>query len=102
MDGPQPAYLEGATPTQTAASRTAAMWLSNPLNKHSLPMAAKAADTDGDGMVDKDEFKALFEGNAQADKLFAMIDKDGDGNLTEDELKQLAHAQQNKFKARNA
>ena len=68
-------------------------------NKMSLSHNNKAADTDGDGMVDKSEFQQMFDldGDGQlskhelekAAKLFAMVDKDGDGQLTEEELKQV-------------
>ena len=105
----QPAFLEGATTTGDMAARAAKMWLSNTTNKLSLPTYNKAADTDGDGLLDADEFQALFDldgdGNisehekAKAYKMFAMVDKDGDGQLTKEELKQIAQ-QQKKFKAR--
>ena len=68
-------------------------------NKLSLPHNNKAADTDGDGLVDKNEFQEMFDldGDGQlskaelekAAKLFAMVDKDGDGQLTQEELKQV-------------
>ena len=96
----QPAFLEGSTSTEDAAARTAQMWLSNPLNRFSLPSVNKAADADGDGLLDKDEFAGLFDLDgdgqvsaaeaAKAKALFAMVDKDGDGQLTEEELKQVS------------
>jgi len=81
------------------------------VNEMSLPHKNKAADTDGDGLIDKKEFAELFDldgdGNLsqqereKAAKLFAMVDKDGDGQLTAEEMKQLSHARDKKFKARN-
>ena len=78
------------------------MWLTNPQNKMSLPSNNAIADADGDGLLDADEFKALFDldgdGNisaheaAKAAKLFAMVDKDGDGQLDIEELKQVRAA----------
>ena len=78
------------------------MWLTNPQNKMSLPSNNAIADADGDGLLDADEFKALFDldgdGNisaheaAKAAKLFAMVDKDGDGQLDIEELKQVRPA----------
>ena len=95
----QPPFVEGATSTEDMASRAAQMWLSNPLNKFSLPSVNKAVDADGDGLLDKDEFAGLFDLDgdgvvdaneaAKARALFAMVDKDGDGQLTEEELKQV-------------
>ena len=51
----------------------------------SLPKNSQVADTDGDGLLDQDEFKQLFDldGDGQVDakeqakamKLFAMVDK---------------------------
>jgi len=52
-------------------------------------------DKDGDGMVDKDEFKAAYrlvyageekDYDAAYEIIWGKIDKDGDGNLTVDEL----------------
>ena len=95
----QPAYLEGKASTDELAKRAAAMWLSNPANKMALPHNNKAADADGDGLLDKSEFQQMFDLDgdgqlsqhelAKAAKLFAMVDKDGDGQLTEEELKQV-------------
>ena len=61
------------------------MWLSNPQNKMSLPSNSQAADADGDGLLDADEFQQLFDldGDGQVDqaerakalKMFAMVDK---------------------------
>ena len=83
-----------------------------PTNKLSLPNYNQAADADGDGLVDSEEFRNLFDldgdGNVDAEeakkaaKLFAMVDKDGDGQLTQEELKQLASTGERKFKALNA
>ena len=95
----QPPFVEGATSTPDLAARAAQMWLSNPLNKFSLPSVNKTVDADGDGLLDKDEFAGLFDLDgdgvidakeaAKARALFAMVDKDGDGQLTEEELKQV-------------
>ena len=95
----QPPFVEGATNTPDMAARAAQMWLSNPLNKFSLPSVNKTVDADGDGLLDKDEFAGLFDLDgdgvidaneaAKARALFAMVDKDGDGQLTEEELKQV-------------
>ena len=85
LPGKAPSFLEGAVSTDTAASRAATMWLSNPQNKMSLPTYSQKADTDGDGLLDQDEFKQLFDldgdghvdanEQAKAMKLFAMVDK---------------------------
>ena len=98
-------------PTEQVAAEAARGWLNNPANQMSLPQKAAAADTDGDGLIDRKEFQELFDldgdgqlsqaEKAKAAKLFAMVDKDGDGQLTEEEMKQLAHARDVKVKARN-
>ena len=102
----------GATTTADKGARAASIWLSNTTNRLSLPSNNAKADKDGDGLLDNDEFTELFDldgdGNisaferAKAEKLFKMVDKDGDGQLTKEELKQLANANPQKFKARNA
>lgn len=99
MSTGQPAFVEGATSTEDLATRAAQMWLSNPLNKFSLPTVNAAVDADGDGLLDKDEFAGLFDldgdgvvdanERAKARALFATVDKDGDGQLTKEELKQV-------------
>ena len=92
LPGPAPSFLEGAVSTDIAAKRTAAMWMSNATNKMSLSHVNKAADTDGDGLLNAEEFQQMFikQGSkANAAKLFAQVDKDGDGQLDEEELKQV-------------
>ena len=100
----------GDMSAKVSAVRAAAMWMNLVTNKLSLPHNNEVADADGDGMLDAEEFQALFDldgdgdisehEKAKAYKMFAMVDKDGDGQLTQEELKQLANAQPEKFKAR--
>ena len=82
---------------QTAADEANAVaqaWMSHPANKMQLPSLQKAADTDGDGLIDTAEFKKLLASagsGADASHLFAQMDTDGDGVLTEAEIKMLGH-----------
>lgn len=48
----------------------------------------KAADKNGDGVIDKDEFAAYGDQRRGAfvDRMFARLDKNGDGKLTADEI----------------
>ena len=45
----------------------------------------KKADTDGDGFITQDEFKA--EHNARVEEHFSRIDTNADGLLSEDEMR---------------
>jgi Ca2+-binding EF-hand superfamily protein len=45
----------------------------------------KKADTDGDGKISKDEFKAGMPQGANADDLFSKLDTNGDGYIDESE-----------------
>lgn len=56
--------------------------------RHGMMQRLKAADTNGDGMISRDEAKALPKLAAHFDE----IDANGDGQITRDELK--AHFQQ--------
>ena len=98
MSETRPEFWQRESIEDTAAE-AARGWIANPANKMSLPQNNKAADADGDGLVDSKEFQQLFDldgdGNLsqheldKAAKLFAMVDKDGDGQLTEEEMKQV-------------
>ena len=85
------------------AAEAARAWKSCPTNAMQLKDNLQDADADGDGLIDKEEFKNLLANsgamNADAAMLFSMADKDGDGELTQLELQALADAQRNKFKA---
>jgi hypothetical protein len=97
--------LPASQQTEAQAASVAALWLSNPANKMMLPSNIAAADADGDGTIDKEEFKELLAASggagANAAALFAQIDADGDGELTEEELRALADSNRGKFKAQN-
>ena len=96
------AFIEGVTPDFKVTEQTAAadaqlaanMWLKHPAYKMTLVSTQAGADADNDGLIDKEEFKALLSaagykgGSAQA--LFAQIDADGDGKLTDAEIKLLS------------
>lgn len=98
MSNTKPGFFQRIS-TADDAAQAARGWLNHPPNRMSLPHNNKAADTDGDGLIDKKEFQQMFDldgdGNLsnheleKAAKLFAMVDKDGDGQLTEEELKQV-------------
>ena len=77
-------YIERALPpdqrTEAIATKTAALWKSNPANAMQLPDAMLFADESGDGLIDREEFKMLMEkAGAVGDvsKLFAEIDDGG-------------------------
>jgi len=94
----------GRRATEEVAKRTATQWLSNPTNKMQLPSSVTAADADGDGLIDKEEFATLLAqagGRGNVEKLFAEVDADGDGELTMEELKRLGDRNRTKFKALN-
>ena len=55
---------------KVSAVRAAAMWMNLVTNKLSLPHNNEVADADGDGMLDAEEFQALFD-----------LDGDGDFDL---------------------
>ena len=100
-------YIERAIPddqrTEALAWKTAHLWKSNPANAMQLPDALSFADESGDGLIDKEEFKALMQkagAVGDVNKLFAEID-DGDGLLTAAEVRKLADRNRNKFKAQN-
>ena len=104
MSTGQPAFVEGATSTEDLATRAAQMWLSNPLNKFSLPTVNAAVDADGDGLLDKDEFAGLFDldGDGVVDaneRAKQGRSCDGrqrrDGQLTKEELKQVCASRLN-------
>src|SRR5438309_10760638 len=70
-------------------------------------------DTNGDGKISKDEFKAFIEKAAKGknlrpeliDKLFGRLDTDGDGYLSLDEFKKLRELREKlaeRKKAKNA
>ena len=86
------------------ASSTAAAWMKHPANKMQLPSLQKHHDTDGDGLIDKDEFKTLLAdagaAGADASALFNAMDVDGDGVLTEAEIKALGQDRDNRSKIR--
>lgn len=74
------------------ANATAAAWMAHPANKMQLPSLQKMHDADGDGLTNKEEFKALLQAAgsfADAAILFDQMDADGDGVLTEAEIKAL-------------
>ena len=55
-----------------------------------------AADADGGGTIDRQEFSALIKASgadgANLNQLFAQMDKDGDGELTAEEIATLQEA----------
>ena len=91
-----PAFMEGSCSTEESAKRAALMWKSVPTNMLQLPDHVRKADGDGDGLINKDEFKELMRqttknlGEKEMKRLFAQIDADGDGELTMAELKKLS------------
>ena len=71
-----------------------------------LTGVVKSADIDGDGLINKEEFKQLLaqagaKGVSESDiaKLFAKADADGDGELTAAELKALTELGRGKLHA---
>ena len=74
------------------ATNVAQAWMAHPANKMQLKSFQAAHDTDGDGLIDADEFKKLLAAagsRSNAEALFNAMDKDGDGVLTADEIKAL-------------
>lgn len=63
-----------------------------------LEMMIKRADTNGDGKVSLDEFKAMAEKapggklKDRAEQMFKRLDANGDGFITEDEVKKASAA----------
>ena len=94
-------FVDGATPdfkatkesTASDAALAAKQWLGHPAYKMTLASTQKSVDLDNDGLIDRQEFRALMEASgyrgARADELFQKID-DGDGKLTRAELKKLS------------
>jgi hypothetical protein len=70
------------------------MWMKAPANKMTIASVQQGVDADGDGQIDKTEFKELLRASGYTGKeaaaLFAKIDKDGDGTLTQAEIKLLS------------
>lgn len=100
----------GRKPTEDIAKAVAMTWLSSPGNKMQLNHLLTGADKDGDGTIDKDEFKELLAStgggkltDAQTKDLFAEFDADGDGELTALEIQQLQDKKRKKasLRARN-
>ena len=100
----------GRRPTEDIAAEVARTWKSCPGNHMQLKNVLQQADKDGDGTIDKDEFKDLIAtaggaamSEAEAQKLFAQFDQDGDGELTALEIQQMQEKKRAKasMKARN-
>ena len=99
---PKPEWKTDAIISEDATD-TAKAWMSHPANKMQLPSLQKAADTDGDGLVDKSEFKELLKAagsGSDANLLFDQMDVDGDGVLTEAEIKALGQDRDGRAKNR--
>jgi hypothetical protein len=70
----------------------------------------KRIDTNGDGKISKDEFKAFIERASKGnklkpeliDKLFGRLDTDGDGYLSLEEFKKLRELREKLVEKRNA
>ena len=86
--------------TAQLAAACAANWKRNAVNAMTLKENLKAADADGDGTIDKDEFQQLVALAGAQGLTFEMVDKDGDGEITEEELQKLQDTQRGKVKAR--
>ena len=86
------------------ANNVSAAWLKHPANRLQLPGLQKAHDTDGDGLIDTEEFKSLLKAagsSADASILFEAMDADGDdGVLTEAEIKALGQDRDGRSKIR--
>ena len=111
-----PTFFERST--EAVASVTAKSWASVKANKLSLSLNRTDADTDGDGLLTREEYVAKRQHHQlllrlvnssstrarvrrfaamlakegivgqQAANLYAKLDKDNDGQLTEEEVKQ--------------
>ena len=86
--------------TATLAAQAAKNWKRNPVNAMTLPENLKLADEDGDGTIDKDEFKQLVEIAGAQGLTFEMVDRDGDGEITAEELQKMQDLNRGKVKAR--
>ena len=100
----------GRRPTEDIAAETARTWKSCPGNQMQLNNVLREADTDGDGTIDRDEFRTLLASTGggklsetDAQKLFAQFDEDGDGELTAYEIQKLQEKKRAKasMRARN-
>lgn len=67
----------------------AAMWKTSAVNSMRLTHVLFAADVDGDGTIDREEFRALVAkhgGFRGSEEMFDKLDTDGDGTLDKKEL----------------
>jgi Ca2+-binding EF-hand superfamily protein len=78
-----------ATTTDAAATDTTGPTTGSPIHRLFV-----AIDSNGDGSVTKEEFESFIQAKggtqAEADKLFALLDKDNAGALGEDQLAEAA------------
>lgn len=92
--GVLPSFQVTSDSVEADAKLAAKMWINAPVNKMTLASVQKGIDSNADGLIDQDEFKALlaaagYKGGA-ANAIFAQMDADGDGTLTEAEIKVLS------------
>eukprot|EP00325_Prymnesiales_sp_UTEX-LB-985_P028017 CAMPEP_0174728578 /NCGR_PEP_ID=MMETSP1094-20130205/51969_1 /TAXON_ID=156173 /ORGANISM="Chrysochromulina brevifilum, Strain UTEX LB 985" /LENGTH=115 /DNA_ID=CAMNT_0015930529 /DNA_START=25 /DNA_END=372 /DNA_ORIENTATION=+ len=92
-----PDFKVTASTISTDAKIAAGMWLNHPAYTMTLSASRQAADTNQDGMIDRQEFRSLMQNSgykgSSADVIFQSIDKDGDGKLTESEIRYLSQGQ---------
>jgi hypothetical protein len=70
----------------------AAMWKTSAVNSMRLTHVLFAADVDGDGTIDREEFRALVAkhgGFRGSEEMFDKLDTDGDGTLDKKELQKM-------------
>ena len=85
------------------ATSVAQAWMKRPVNKMQLTSLQKEHDTDGDGLIDQQEFQSLLKAagsGTDAAILFDAMDTDGDGVLTEAEIKALGQDRDNRSRIR--